>query len=198
MIEENEIIKYLKQGDAQCMRMIFDAYYQPLCIYALKYMISFEDAEDIVQELLIAFWENKRNTHFSGSVGAYLFGATHKACLNQLKSSGRFLIENIGDYSNRLIADAHQINDEGAVARRNKLQAEIDRLPEKSREIFMAIVLDNMQYKEVAEKYGISVNTVKTQYARALKQLRDNLDQIILLLLTTTRREGKGIFPGHR
>lgn len=188
MTDEREIIKYLKQGDARCMRMIFDAYYQPLCIYALKYIVSFEDAEDIVQELLIAFWENKKNTPFTGSVAAYLFGATHKACLNYLKSSGRFLIENIGDYSNRLIADAHQLNDEGAVARRNKLKAEVDRLPEKCREIFVAIVLENMQYKEVAERYGISVNTVKTQYARALKQLRDSLDQVILLLLFMPHR----------
>lgn len=170
-----------------CMRMIFDAWYQPLCIYALKFNVSFEDAEDIVQELLITFWEQKRKTDFEGSVRAYLFGAVQKSCLNRLKSSGRFILEDIGEYSNRLFMEADRMNDEEAKIRRNKLKASIDRLPERAREVFIAIVLEGLQYKEVAEKLKISVNTVKTQYSRALKQLRDELDQVILLLLLSTK-----------
>lgn len=182
MLDETEIIKYLKQGDERCMRMIFEAYYQSLCVYALKYLVGFDDAEDIVQDLLIAFWENKRKTDFTGSVRAYLFGATQKACLNHLKVSGRYVLENIGDYSNRLSQELIQGNDEETVARREKIKSEIDRLPVKSREIFMSIVIEGLQYKEVAAKYGISVNTVKTQYARALKQLRENLDSVLWIL----------------
>ena len=53
----------------------------------------------------------------------------------------------------------------------------------KKAEVFKAIVLENMKYKEVAEHLDISVNTVKTHYARALKQLRSKLDVIIMLLL---------------
>lgn len=183
MVDETKIIQFLKQGQEGCMRMIFDAWYQPLCIYALKFNLSFEDAEDIVQELLITFWEQKRKTTFEGSLRAYLFGAVQKACLNRLKSSGRFILEDIGDYSNRLFSEADRLNDEEAVMRRNKLKAGIDGLPAKAREVFVAIVLENLQYKEVAEKLNISVNTVKTQYARALKQLRGSLDQLILFLL---------------
>ena len=60
---------------------------------------------------------------------------------------------------------------------------ELQRLPEKCREVFTAIVLENMSYKDVATKLNVSVNTVKTHYPRALKQLRDNIDTIILLIL---------------
>lgn len=183
MLDETEIIEYLKQGDERCMRMVFEAYYQPLCVYALRYPIGFEDAEDIVQELLISFWEHKRKTDFSGSICAYLLGATQKACLNYLRASGRYILEDIGNYSERLGQEFIQLNDEEAVARREKLQGALDRLPEKAREVFMAIVLEGLQYKEVAEKFGISVNTVKTQYARALKLLRDHLDQVVWTLL---------------
>lgn len=183
MSDETEIIKYLKQGDERCMRMVFEAYYQALCVYALKYPVGFEDVEDIVQELLISFWENKRKKDFSGSVRAYLLGATQKACLNYLKTTGRYIIEDISDYSERLGQEFLQLNDEEAIIRRKKLKAALDRLPEKGREVFIAIVLEGLQYKEVAEKFGISVNTVKTQYARALKQLREYLDHVVWTLL---------------
>lgn len=196
MYKEEEIVRYLKQGDERCMRMIFEGYYQPLCVYALKFILSFEDAEDIVQDILIAFWENKRKAAFIGSVRAYLFGAVQKACLNQLKISGRRSLENIGAYSDRLMAEIEHLNDEESVIRRNQLKKEVDKLPEKCREIFMAIVLENLQYKEVAEKLNISVNTVKTQYARALKQLRGNLDQEAWILLVMIAGRSKSVHPG--
>ena len=66
---------------------------------------------------------------------------------------------------------------------KKKLYEQVEALPEKSREVFKAIVLENMKYKEVAEHLDISVNTVKTHYARALKQLRLKLDIIIMLML---------------
>ena len=66
---------------------------------------------------------------------------------------------------------------------KKKLYKEIEALPIKSREVFKAIVLENLKYKEVALQLEISVNTVKTHYSRALKQLRNSLDIIIMLLL---------------
>lgn len=184
MTDEREIIELLRQEDERCMKLLFDAYYQALCVFALKYMVSFGEAEDIVQEVYVVFWEKKKGTAFIGSLKAYFFAAVQKACFNSLRSSGRFILENIGDYTERFVEEAERFDEEGQMARRKKLKEELDKLPEKARAVLMSIVLENMQYKEVAERYGISVNTVKTQYARALKQLRDNLDQLILILLS--------------
>ena len=64
-----------------------------------------------------------------------------------------------------------------------QLYAAMDKLPHKGREVFKSIVFDNLKYKEVAEKYNISTNTVKTHYSRALKNLRAAFYSIILVLL---------------
>lgn len=40
-----------------------------------------------------------------------------------------------------------------------------------------------MKYKEVADFLGLSVNTVKTHFARALKQLRSSLQILLVFLL---------------
>lgn len=61
-----------------------------------------------------------------------------------------------------------------------KLTREVAKLPEKSREVFNAIVLENLSYKQVAERYGISLNTVKTHYSNALKKLRDSLGDLLI------------------
>ena len=64
-----------------------------------------------------------------------------------------------------------------------KLYAEIARLPEQCRKVFELIVLKDMKYKEVADFLGLSVNTVKTHFARALKQLRSSLQILLVFLL---------------
>ena len=64
-----------------------------------------------------------------------------------------------------------------------KLYAEIARLPEQCRKVFEQIVLKDMKYKEVADFLGLSVNTVKTHFARALKQLRSSLQILLVFLL---------------
>ena len=53
-IKETTIIRLLETGDERCMKMMFDTYYQALCTYVMRYLISMEDAEDIVQTVFIS------------------------------------------------------------------------------------------------------------------------------------------------
>lgn len=65
---------------------------------------------------------------------------------------------------------------------RNCLYARVEALPGKTKEIFKAVVLDNLTYQQVGDRFGITVNTVKTMYYRALKQLKEELGGNALVL----------------
>ena len=88
-VKEATIIELLEAGDERCMKMMFDAYYQTLCTYVMRYLISVEDAEDIVQSVFISLWNNKRGQAFTGSVRSYLFGAVSKASLQFMRNRGK-------------------------------------------------------------------------------------------------------------
>ena len=59
----------------------------------------------------------------------------------------------------------------------DQLYKAVDRLPDRTREVFKRIVLDGKRHKEVAEEFEISVTTVKTLLARALAALRAELSE---------------------
>ena len=183
VIDEKEITLRLESKDEQCMRMLFDRYYHALCTYALKYLPSLSDAEDTVQNVFISLWENKKGQRFEGSLRAYLFGAVTKAALKLQQRQGRFVFNDIEMHVNQLLDEMIAFNEEEAESRKMKLQQEVDSLPPKSKEIFTAIVLENLSYKQTAEKYHVSVNTVKTLYALALRKLRDNLGDLFVMAL---------------
>lgn len=184
VVDEKELIRYLENGDVRAMKMVFDGYYRALSIYAIRYVTVLEDAEDLVQEVLISFWQNKKGSAFTGSIKAYLFGAVQKASATFLKKRGRQLFIDIEDYPEFSIYETELYEDDEVLRRRKQIEQSIEALPEKCREVFCCIVLGNMKYKEAAEKLGVSVNTVKTHYVSALRRLRDQLNVCILYLLS--------------
>ncbi|WP_299549828.1 RNA polymerase sigma-70 factor [Seonamhaeicola sp.] len=177
-----EILEQLKLGNPSSYRELFDLYYMPLSVYALKFCDSFELAEDIVQELFIKIWDEKLYMKLEGSVSPYLFKSVKNNTLQAIKRRSKFRFEEIEDQVNKLIEE-ERIDVEFLEEEKTKLISQIEALPEKSKQVFKAIVLENLKYKEVAEELGVSVNTVKTHYSRALKKLRASLDVIVILLL---------------
>lgn len=176
-----KILSDLKRGDPNAYKELFDTYYKPLCVYSLKYSDSYELAEDVVQDFFIKFWDEKLYMKLNGTISSYLYTSIKNNTLQALKKETRYFfleIENqINDLMNEEDFDMLHIEEET-----KKLHKAIEGLPIKCREVFKAIALENQKYKEVALKFGVSVNTVKTHYSRALNQLRNSLALILMLL----------------
>jgi len=181
-LNDLEILEKLKKEDYSGFKILFDQYYKPLCIYSFKYCDSFSQAEDIVQDLFVKFWENKLYKKLDSSIGPYLFKSVKNNTFQDIKNKSRYQFDDIESQVNGLFED-EDIDIENIEKEKNRLYKEIEALPEKSREVFKLIVIENLKYKETAEQLGVSVNTVKTHYSRALKQLRNSLNIIIVLLL---------------
>lgn len=175
-IKEATIIRLLEAGNDRCMKMMFDAYYQTLCAYVMRYLVSIEDAEDIVQSVFISLWNNKRGQVFRGSLRSYLFGAVSKASLQLMRNRGKTYFVDIELHIDDFLEEMFHDNEVELERVKEHLYAAIDDLPENPKKVLTAIVFNNISYKVVAEEMGISVNTVKTYYARALQALRKSLD----------------------
>ncbi len=179
--QEQDIIQKLQTGDELGLRQMFDMYYSPLCVFALNYIDSFDQVEDLVQDVFINFWEKKRIEQLQGSLKSYLFTAVKNNALAYIRKNKKFRIEKLDDEFDVLMEDS--FDKEDLELQKQKLYKELTILSKQSRLVFEAIIFQNMKYKEVAKELGVSLNTVKTHFSRALKQLRSSLDTIIMILL---------------
>ncbi|QDX26736.1 RNA polymerase subunit sigma [Sphingomonas suaedae] len=57
-----------------------------------------------------------------------------------------------------------------------RLEAGLQRMPKRQREIFLAIRLDDLSYAEIAERTGLSAEQVEQHFAQSMLALRDVLD----------------------
>ena len=57
-VEDLSLFNALRQGDGNSFDHLFRRYYPMLCAYAHR-LVSLEDAEEIVQEVMLWLWENR-------------------------------------------------------------------------------------------------------------------------------------------
>ncbi|MCB4807837.1 RNA polymerase sigma-70 factor [Tamlana sp. 62-3] len=174
ILTDKNIVSRLKKGDFAAYKVMFEKYYKPLCVYAFKYTDSYALSEDIVQDFFVKFWDDKLYLKLNKKIGPYLYTSVKNNALQVLKKQRKFHFHDIENEVDKLITvENFEVN--SLVSEYDKLHKEVEALPLKCREVFKAIVLDNQKYKDVALKMGVTVNTVKTQHSRALKQLRNSL-----------------------
>ena len=69
-----------------------------------------------------------------------------------------------------------------------RVEEKLALLPDKQREVFLKCVVEEKKYQEVADELDVSINTIKKHMSRALKFLRDELqDESILLFVLCSR-----------
>ena len=146
-------------------------YFASLCAIAFKITGDSEAAQDIAQEVIIKFWENRKQYEEMASVENYLFIMVRNESLNYLRGLSRekHRYENVEFINEREDSLWDTIIEQEA----NLLLLEaIDTLPPQCKRI-VDLSLAGNSTKEIAEKLDIAVNTVKVLKSRAIHKLRE-------------------------
>ena len=168
------------------LRDVFTRYYQALCFYAGRLLRdNGVAAKDIVQDVFVSVWNRKLVFGNIYSLKAYLYSSVYHSCLDTIKTA------NIRQRHHRKIQDDHasQRPDEFQFLN-DRIEAEvlaeifraIEQLPTQCRKVFNLSYLEGLSVEQVAAEMEISVNTVKTQRARAKKLLKERLNDLYVIL----------------
>jgi RNA polymerase sigma-70 factor (ECF subfamily) len=191
--EEMFVFNRMVEGDKEAFRFFFEKYYSDLCNLVNLYLHDPVMTEEIVQDIFIYLWEKKEKIKIESSLKSYLLRASKNRSLNYIRNEKTKL-----DIHNKLIDfDKGAIEMPDSVMDSNQLReainAAIDSLPGRCREVYILGKERSMSYKEIAEELGISVKTVEVQMGNALKKLREQLlpyynDIFILFLFWFTTK----------
>lgn len=182
--KENEIwlTRAFKKGDTKAFESLFERHHKKLYAFLMHLLNSREDAEEIVQDTFIKIWEKREEFIEGYPFDAFLFKIAKNAFLNlNRKKVNRKVFEDHLAFLDELApgkTDDHVIFKET----RDIINAVIDGLPPKRKEIFLLRRIEELSRKEIAEKLGISVITVDSQLLKANKYLKEELKKYSLLL----------------
>jgi len=183
MSETDKILVLLKQGDKAGLELLFRKFYNPLVMYATKYVSDVHEAEDLVQDVFINFWEGNKFNSIHSYIRSFLYQSVKNRCLNHNRSQERVKMDYIENDQYKIFDSFPDEND--FQEKLMLINQEIDALPERTKEIFIAVHLHGMSYKEIASDLDVSVNTVKTTLSRALRTLKQRLKPEVFAILLT-------------
>lgn len=179
--EDVKLFELLQNGDEKAFDTIFLKYYPGLCAYARQF-VSLTDAEEVVQDVMIWFWENRNMVILESSLRNYLFKSIKNRCITLInRNELRRRIINI------VHKDLESIYDEPdfyiVKELTDKIESALKELPETYRESFELNRFHQMSYKEIAARLNLSPKTIDYRIQQALKILRVKLKDYLPLLL---------------
>jgi RNA polymerase sigma-70 factor (ECF subfamily) len=170
----------MRAGDERGFESMYRAYVAGLCAFANSYVGSREDAEEIVQDVFRAVWEQRFSVDMRNGMGPYLYAAVRNRALNALRDR-RF----VRALHERLVHDdAVQAGSEPALAQERILAAKdlsealeraVAEMPPRCREVFALLRHKHLSYAQAAAVLAISPKTVEIHMGRALAILRERL-----------------------
>lgn len=181
-LSDSELLLLLKKGNHSAYTEIFTRYNSLLYSHAYNKTRSREDAKDLVHEIFYSLWIRRESITPNINLASYLFTAVRYkiADLFSKNKSKEKYIESLQNFIDSQPPHTDYLVRENQL--RSIINEEIENLPPRMREVFKMSRFEQLSHKEIAEKMGISEETVKDQVKKALKTLRTKLGLVLFLL----------------
>jgi RNA polymerase sigma-70 factor (ECF subfamily) len=184
-LPDERLLAAMKLNDETAFKTLYQRYIDVMYRTAYKRLQSRAAADDAVQEVFVRFYERRQVLDPRQPIKPYLLTSLKNRILNEFR--------------NRLIHEAHHANIAATQVTHQIIQPTIDgkalelrfrqtlgQMPEKCREVFELSRFESLTNKGIAERLGISVNTVEKHMGKALAILRKEFSgqELVLLILS--------------
>ncbi len=172
---DRDIVQDLIAGN----RLAFKAVYDRLGggVYSVAVQITKEPflAEEVVQEVFTRLWLHRDKVDTEGNLWVFLYVVAKRLSINKLRSVKRAKVAHDG--LAQQVTDVADSFEERIFYQElvNLLNLTIADLPEKQRQVIEMSRNEGLTHQQIAERLGISANTVNNHITRALKQLKTKL-----------------------
>ncbi|MFV0605635.1 MAG: RNA polymerase sigma factor [Niabella sp.] len=166
----------LASNDEMDFRLLYDRHWKSLYRKAIARLGNEDDVKDIIQDIFVTLWRNRKSIVVENTLKPYLFTALKYSIIKKIEREyGKHhyplnleQIERISLTSEELL---HYKQLESLI------NTEVDKLPNRMKEVYELSRKEHLKNKEIAEHLKISEQTVKNILSEALKRLRTNLEK---------------------
>lgn len=178
------LAKRLSLGDSKAYDFLMNSFYQNLCAYAYALSKDHGKAEDIVQNVFVKIWIDRKRINPNFSIKNYLYKSVYNEFIDQYRKNKPVI------FLEKKYLEAIDLVNENEYENLDELMkmvnVEIENLPKKCKRIFLLNKKEGLTHIEISEYLGISIKTVEGHMTRAFKILGDKLGakmKTILFLL---------------
>lgn len=173
-LSETEQVAALTQGQMPAFEALYHRYKQPVFANIQKMVKDAEAAEDLLQEVFIALWENRQAISQAQGVGGWLFVVSYNKAASFLKKKLREAAILEPETNLVELAAADELADEELYTTQLALVEEaVAHLPARKQAVFRLARFEGKSAEEVAAATGISVASVRDYLKQSTRFIRE-------------------------
>ena len=186
--QEYELLMQLSNDNPVAFEKIYYSYSPKLLKALVKLVKSNAVAQEILQDVFLKVWENRKKIDPEKTFRCYLFTIAENKAYDFFRKAARDkkLYE-------KLIVAATEHYDQIETEFFNKedsrvLEMAIGALPPQRQLVFRLSKLEELSYDEISKRLGISVSTISDHIVKANKSIRDflsNHPELLILLIAS-------------
>lgn len=172
---EHLLVRSVSKGNILAFNTLYKEYSGRLYRFAVGYLKSEDEAEELVQEVFTIIWEKRKDLKEELSFRSFLFTIAFNIIRKHFRTRV-YLSEYLRSGSGNEL-DMHTSNDITYDSLHQYILNLANQLPDRRREIFIKSRFEGLSIKEIAEQLKISHKTVENQLTDALKFIRTNINK---------------------
>ena len=173
---EDELLKWrFRRGSREALARIYEKYVHLLLSIAMGLLNEPHEAEDVVQDVFVAFAKEAAGFGLRGSLKAYLATCVVNRARDRVRS----------ERARQRLADGCTTRPFGAdepdrsliySERCERLSQALAQLPYEQREVVVLKVKNGLKLKDIARLQNVSISTVHARYRYGMDKLRTLLN----------------------
>lgn len=182
LVQENdkELIQKAIEGDMQAFKRIVESYQGQVAKTVVNMLGRTQEAEDVGQEVFIRFYKSLDKFRGDASLGTYITRIAINLSLNELKRRERrklFSFSSQEDQDRLMNVPGEELSEE-AWAKREWVNAGLQRLESKFRSVVVLRMIQGYSTKETAEILNLPQGTILSRLARGQEKLKVILEEL--------------------
>ena len=172
-MDDRDILMLFKEGQEHyAFNLLVDKYSERLYWHIRKMVLSHEDADDLLQDVLVKVWNSLSGFREESKLFTWLYRIATNEALTFIKRAKLRAFLSLTDHAEkldrRLAADPYFNGDN---IQRIFYKA-ISKLPQKQRAVFTMRYFEEMSYEDISEILGGSVGALKASYHHAYHKIQ--------------------------
>lgn len=172
--EDQLLLARIAAGDKDAFQIFYANHWSAIHAVALAWLKSPEWAQDVVQDVFIKLWDKREKLTEVEDPRSYLFIMGRNEIISAFKRNSRaLLLTSIDRYAEVLeggyLQPDHAL---GLKQSENFVRAAVEQLSPRQKLIFQLTRQEGLSHEEIADKLGLTKETVSNHATRALHSIR--------------------------
>ncbi len=170
------LLRLMSSDDQEAFALIYRRYWEGLFITAVKALRGKQEAEDVVQDVFLSLWNRRKELDIEGSLSAYLHTSVRYKAIHYIEKNitRRDYLALLTDVAVNTLSPSAEIQLQLKEVQQT-IRETVARMPPKMQEVYHLSRHEHLTHKQIAEKLGISAETVKKHIQHALQLIKTAL-----------------------